>query len=363
MSFMSLVYFVGFVNPLLENEIIQKSKRGSHKAHKDKNCFFTTLQLSMSLIQSCGYHRYADFFAVYNYWQFINRENAVNPFTIALLSLIQLLPSVQKVQTLDDCLTNLLRISYNGYEIKKIVNPKDNTFSTIVEKGKRILICIRENEDTKGSTQIGLFPFLGKKTLQLIVQQNSGGAHCCRFWKIYDLFPQPRLIFDSTPYPIADAWEEKKIIDLNKDGIFELIHADDQFAYFDGLTFTGSPLPTVIFKYNKMSKRYIPANSSFSWYIHKELANLRNWYQEQEKNNGFINAASYVLDFMLPDLFLGRKKQAWGFFESNYAPSDKKRMKRLITERLKTDGIYRFIYFSTRNRKLQEIKAVQHGKP
>jgi hypothetical protein len=114
-------------------------------------------------------------------------------------------------------------LSYKGYHI--IVSHTRNGDRSIisVRRGARILIrwSNRDGPINDDSSRGGLVRLLGKRTKQLVIQQSSGGAHCCLHWRVYDLFPKFRLIFDSEPYPIEDAMNDAELTDIDRDGTLE----------------------------------------------------------------------------------------------------------------------------------------------
>src|SRR2546423_3434139 len=73
------------------------------------------------------------------------------------------------------------KISYNGYEIQTRFNPRSRTSSAVVRKNGRMLINKHFGWGHEDRTQIALFSVLGGATKQLIIEQYTGGAHCCGF--------------------------------------------------------------------------------------------------------------------------------------------------------------------------------------
>jgi hypothetical protein len=231
-------------------------------------------------------------------------------------------------------------LSYRGYQVSRRYNPKTGqSWATVKRNGK--VLARHSSEGEKGLTRFGIFSLLGGNTKQLVIEQSSGGAHCCNSWWAYDLYPEFRLAFRSDSYSISDDWGEASVIDIDKDGIFELIFSSNGFAYFSRLHFSESPLPKVVFRYDRAAKRYYPAGERYSAYL---LKGIGEEIEEIKALNKDADPLPLVLDVMLRYVYAGKKKLAWSIFEPYYTMSDKQSMRREIRRRLNTDKIYRSIY-------------------
>ena len=178
----------------------------------------------------------------------------------------------------------------------------------------------------------------------MIIQQYLGGAHCCYHWRIYNLYPDFRLIFDSKKYPVGDSSDAPEIRDIDKDGIIEFIHASNKFAYFDGLCFVCSPRPLIVFKYDKIKRQYFPANHIFPAHALKGVAGQIERAEKLTRDGIYDQAFPIILDVILTYIYAGRGKQAWAFYEQAYKQADKRSMRRKIMKELRSDSIYHLVY-------------------
>ncbi|MBT3322758.1 MAG: hypothetical protein HN392_10790 [Anaerolineae bacterium] len=92
----------------------------------------------------------------------------------------------------------------------------------------------------------------------IIVKSYTGGAHCCFGTQVYSLGKEPILILEK---PESNATGEFK--DLDDDGIYEFITADDTFAY-QYCPFVSSPFVKVIMAYSPEEQKFIPASPNFT---------------------------------------------------------------------------------------------------
>jgi hypothetical protein len=240
-------------------------------------------------------------------------------------------------------------LSYRDYQVSRTYDSKTEKSWAIVKRNGRVLAKHNAGEGLaeKEATHFGISSLLGKNTKQLIIEQNSGGAHCCNSWWIYDLYPEFRLVFRGDDYPIGDDWGASSVIDIDRNGVFELVFSSNWFAYFGGLVFSESPLPKVIFRYNKITGKYYPAGKRYSAYLLKGIGE-----EIKEINNDIHNALhplAPILDVMLRYIYAGEEKLAWPIFEQYYMLKDKKSTRHEIKQRLNTDKIYQSIY-GCRNR-------------
>lgn len=118
------------------------------------------------------------------------------------------------------------------------------------------------------SANFALFPFLGGETQQVFISQDifRGG----RQW-IVSLSPRFRIFFDGYKYSVGRESYDLSAIDLDKDGIYEITVPIISFYGFANLSPAGTPLPTIVFKYNGKSEKYLPANPLFREYLLRDI--------------------------------------------------------------------------------------------
>ncbi len=268
------------------------------------------------------------------------------PSALLLIVLILAFPTNTQAQKLREVLSESKTLSYRDYSVSISVNGDRKTSTAAVKRTGRV---IAESVNANGPlseifihTRIGFVRLLGKRTDQLIIQQYSGGAHCCLSWRIYDLYPTFHLIFDSVRYPIGDAMNDAELMDLDHDGQLEFVHQSNQFAYFDEACFTCLFLPDVVFRFDRWAQQFLPANHIFKKYALRQLPiNLEHLRISKEDPSEYWR---YTLDVMLSYIYAGIEKRAWAFFARMYGGRSNRQLKNKIRLNLRTDGIYRFLY-------------------
>jgi hypothetical protein len=190
------------------------------------------------------------------------------------------------------------------------------------------------------ATSFGLFPLLGGGEKQLIVSQDisRGGNQ----W-IVSLSPRARVIYDGDEYKAGREGNDMGIVDLDRDGVYEITQPVTRFYGFMGwkLAPARTPLPTVIFKYDQKAQTYLPANALFRDYLLKDVAAARERLTGPDDH---INHLADVLNIVLGYIFAGDEEGAWAFYEGAYNLPDKAEVKKEIEAELKDDPVYRFMY-------------------
>ena len=236
------------------------------------------------------------------------------------------------------------KLSYNGYEIKLRFDGRSRQSSAIVKRNGRILINKHYGWRDEETTKIALFPVLGGPTKQLIIEQYTGGAHCCSFYWIYDLGRGPRLLFSDEIYHF-ESGNGLYLTDLDKDGCFELEQVILEFDYFH-LSHAQSILPTVVFSYDKKLGRYVLANKKFRDYvlqgIDEDSAKVRKLQPSVRDSSLYLHDQylSVVLKVVLNYLYTGKAEDAWSFFQSYYKLDDRREIAADLRKELRKSHIY-----------------------
>ncbi len=268
---------------------------------------------------------------------------------ILLLSLL-LAPVPLAAQTLDQILTGGDRLTHADYEVTRSYNAQTERSTATISRRGRVLATFNEGGGPdRDSTRIGLFSLLGGGTQQLIIEQYSGGAHCCwRYW-IYNLTPVFRRIYDSAAYGANQLGYQLNIADLNRSGQYELIQSVMSFDYFE-LPHAQSPFPPAVFQYQWRSGRYQLANRRFPDYVLRDVA---EHIREVQGLNRRLNPGSEqfrenylaaMLQVVLKYIYAGREREAWEFYDREYRLPDKEEMRGKIRRQLRTSAIYNALY-------------------
>jgi hypothetical protein len=271
------------------------------------------------------------------------------PTTIAQTSITPEQPE-EESKLVKDFFIDADRLSYRGYEVVRLekrvrdeYRPQTNSpprmidvSYAVLKKNGRVLARFEGVYFGLGNdTQFGLFPFLGGETKQLVVSQTipRNGRH----W-IVSLSPAVRVIYDSNEYGLGR--EEMTVLDVDKDGVFEICQELKTFVFFEGITFGATHIVDILLKYDERAKKYLPASHIFQDYT---LAGLKDnpvsLRRGDEKKFAFD-----VLRFMLPYIYAGRRNEAWDYYAREYTLPNKKRLRRKIKTALRDDAVYNYIY-------------------
>jgi hypothetical protein len=241
---------------------------------------------------------------------------------------------------MSDIFTREESLPYNGFNITTIAKrPRGNSqklsYAVIKRSGKVLAKFDNPTDMPMNETSIGLFSLLGGKTKQLIISQTvpRGGRH----W-IVELAANPKVLFDSKDYEVGR--EDVSAVDLDSDGIYEItLPVTIFYDAIDRLSISGTPLPTVVFRYDKQAVRYLPANHRYRDYLLKgiEIEINKLPYEIGERY------LARCLDLLLRFLYAGKEKEGWEFFDKAYTLPDADKIKARVKEVLQKAPAYKFI--------------------
>jgi hypothetical protein len=157
----------------------------------------------------------------------------------------------------------------------------------------------------------------------LIVEAYSGGAHCCFATYVFDL-AETLVSVDLPPSPGGNA--AAAFVDIERDGIYEVVTADDSFVYLY-CAYAGSPAVRVVLAYDAAERRYIPASPTYRELYAGDIA--RDLVRAE--NAGCAGAdlgwdgtpKCEVLPLVLDYLYSGDEAAAWGALECHYDGPDR----------------------------------------
>ncbi|MEO6393120.1 MAG: hypothetical protein ABIP75_14825 [Pyrinomonadaceae bacterium] len=184
------------------------------------------------------------------------------------------------------------------------------------------------------STNFGLFPFLGGKQSQLVVEQST--QRNWRHW-IIRLSPEYHVVFDSRDFGVDG---ELRAVDPDADGVYEIWKRVSAFYFFDNLSASDSPLVDVLFRYDARADRYLPAGQSLSEFSLKGI-------EEEIKNAYDANEPRYesnVLHIVLRYVYAGRERDGWAYYEREFTSPKKEQIRSDVLRMLKKERVHAFIY-------------------
>ncbi len=231
-------------------------------------------------------------------------------------------------------------ISYNGYQMRHLtetitdetVRNLEVSYAGLMKNNRRLLKFDGVYFVAGNSTEFGLFSLLGNSSQQFIVSQTV--PRTGRHW-VVSVTPEVRVLFDSSDYGVFR--EEFYVIDLDKDGIYEISLPATAFYTMQDKMYIGEiPLPEIIFKYDPKTRKYLPANYLFPDYA------LRDIQSDIERLSGEdSNYLSTRLDILLRYVYARKEQEGWAFFEREYKRPDKKEIKARIISVLKHARVYK----------------------
>jgi hypothetical protein len=163
----------------------------------------------------------------------------------------------------------------------------------------------------------------------VIVQEWSGGAHCCFDYHVLHI-QGTQIRRDGT---IRGGDCSLRVADLLQDGSLELIGCDARFADAFDLPFAESPLVPVIYTFH--DRAYVADNRRFPQVYHFRIAQERRRLAEAERASDARGARRAVLSILLHTLYAGRVTEAWCSFERAYRWADRVDVRQEVIRRLR----------------------------
>jgi hypothetical protein len=257
-------------------------------------------------------------------------------------------------QTLERVFIKGARLTHGGYVVTRTVAEREGESRAVISRGGRELVRLTDGAPRDYATRIGLFPFLGRDGKQLVVEQYTGGAHCCTVYHVYDLGAELRKLFDGDEYGVDEIGEDMRVVDVDGDGRYEFTLNVMAFDYFM-TSHAGSVFPTAVFAFDERAGNYEPANRKFSAYLLRGVARdvrkveaLNRRLTKEERASTFHGEHfRMVLDVLLKYVYAGEEKKGWAFFEKNYMLADKAEVEAAVKTRLRQSAVYCATYGCT----------------
>lgn len=229
-------------------------------------------------------------------------------------------------------------LTLNGYEVssrEKSMPDSINADYVVLKRSGRVVAKFDGVESGVGvATTFGAFPFLGGGAKQLAVSLTvpRGGRH----WVVDLSSRAPRVVFDSRTYGVGR--EELSVIDLDKDGTYEISMPLTAFYMFEDMSMAETPLPEIIFKYDAKARGYLPANQLFPEYSLRGVDEAIRVLKSDD--DAYM---SKRLGILLRYVYAGRERDGWDFFERAYTRADRDALKKKIAAELSREPVHRFL--------------------
>jgi hypothetical protein len=255
-------------------------------------------------------------------------------------------------QTLERAFIKGARVAYGGYTIERVVDEGSGESRAVVTRAGRELVRLTDGAPRPDATRLALFPLLGRGGgRQLVVEQYTGGAHCCTVYRVYDLGAELSTLFDGGDYGVEEIGDDMSVVDIDGDGRYEFTQDVMAFDYFM-TSHAGSVFPTAVFAYDEASGKYLPANRKFSAYLLRGVARdiakveaLNRRMTRVERAGGFHGEHfTAVADVLLKYVYAGEEGKGWAFFETHYLLADKAEMEAAFRQKLLESAVYRATY-------------------
>jgi hypothetical protein len=153
---------------------------------------------------------------------------------------------------------------------------------------------------------------------ELVVNQNSGGAHCCDATTIYSVETELRSLLSVTTNNCTG-----RLVDLDADGVDEFETCDDTFAY-EFCSFGFSPMPTVVFAYDRTAGAFTLATPRFAQYGAQQrqlaLADARQTMRDYPEEPEIVRCAA--LGPALSLIYSARIDEGRALFRTLYTRPD-----------------------------------------
>lgn len=163
----------------------------------------------------------------------------------------------------------------------------------------------------------------------VIVQEWSGGAHCCFDYHV--LHVQGVQVRTEGTIRAGDC--ALRVADLDQDGALELIACDSRFAYAFDLPFAESPLVPMV--YALRDRVYAPDNRRFPQVYQFRIGQERRRLGEAARAGDARGERRAVISILLHTLYAGRVTDAWCAFERAYRWADRARVREEVQRRLR----------------------------
>jgi hypothetical protein len=184
---------------------------------------------------------------------------------------------------------------------------------TLVYEGDRKVLDLGRDSGITNVTAIR--DVTGDRRAELVIDQNSGGAHCCASMTIYSVETSPRSLLS-----ISTGNCPASLMDLDKDGTPEVSTCDDAFSY-EFCSFAYSPFPPVVFAYDRRRAEFTLATPRFAKYLPPPDTNDAR--KQMDDNTGDLDIVRCAaLGPALTFIYTGRVVEGQRLFRELYRAPD-----------------------------------------
>ncbi len=164
----------------------------------------------------------------------------------------------------------------------------------------------------------------------VIVQDWSGGAHCCFDYHV--LHVHGVEVRREGTIRAGDC--SLRVADIDHDGSLELVGCDARFAYAFDLPFADSPLLPVVYAFRE-GRGYVADNRRYPQVFRFRIARERRRLAEAEQTGDERAARAAALGIVLHLLYAGRVTDAWCTLDRTYRWSDRAAVRQEVLDGLR----------------------------
>jgi hypothetical protein len=185
---------------------------------------------------------------------------------------------------------------------------------TVVYEGVRKVLDLGADAGVTGVAAVN--DITGDRQAELMVTNYSGGSHCCESTAIYSIEgDKPRALLS-----VATGSCQGELVDLDKNGVPEFQTCDDSLGY-EFCSFAFSPMPTVVFAFDRSKGVFAPATPAFARYLPApSIAGARQVMADNAGNEEIARCAA--LGPALELAYRGRQAEGLALFRQLYTGVD-----------------------------------------
>ena len=255
-----------------------------------------------------------------------------------------------------DVLSSDDRINYRDYVLQRknrsvfdpemALKPIDISYAVLSRKGKRLMKFDANVYFGMGNaTRFGLISILGNQTKQAVISQDvyRGGKQ----W-IVTLSRHPRVIFDGRAWSVGREGDDMNLVDIDGDDVYEItVPITDFYQLHDKMSMYQIPLPSIIFRYDRVKRTYLPANRRFRTYLLQDVEPIDSRLASLDP----FEHKSAALKKLLTHIYCGRRTEGWRLFDRTYALDDREEIRNRVKSILRRQAVYKFIYNHPKKRR------------
>ncbi len=203
---------------------------------------------------------------------------------------------------------------------------------TLVYEGNRQVLTLGLDIGLVGVSSVG--DLTGDRLAELVISNNSGGAHCCQSTAIYSSE-------GSTLRPLLSVSTEDcsgELIDLDKNGTMEFSTCDASFKY-EFCSFAFTPFPPAVFAYDRGTGEFALATPRFARFLQLQSAReARKTMAEYPNDPEILRCAA--LGPALGLIYTGRVARGQALFRQLYRGSDAAAVELKAMEMARTSAMW-----------------------